>query len=267
MTHVYAFAPPRSQIRSGPVAFLPKSLPENTGLAFIGEAVWPAALLTDRQAQKLVSANNRCGRPNTDVLRRRLAVVDGERVEVWQIDFPDHFTQQEAALYEEPFDHLQRHAPDWKNPHANPALRRALARVSRYLAMPARADLPDWIWIEDELIPDASLVAVARDDDFTHGVLASDVFAAWHRAYGATLPPDQLIESFPLPWPPATGLSGLTATQEESRHAVARAIRAGNRAALHEAIRHAYGWPVDLPETELRDKVSALQLTRSASLR
>lgn len=240
----------------------PTFLPENTGLAFPGETAWPAAALTDRQAEALIAAPNRCGRPNADVLRRRLAVVEGDPVESWQIDFPGHFSQQEAALYEAPFAHLQRRAADWKNPHAQPAMRRALARVSRCLAMPVDAELPDWLWLEEELIPDASLVVVAREDDFTHGILSSDPFAAWHRAHVATLPADQLVASFPFPWPPATGLSGLSAAQEESRHAVARAIRSGNRDALHEAVCRAYGWSLDLDESELRAKLLALNCSR-----
>jgi hypothetical protein len=242
----------------------PEFLPENTGLAFLGETAWPAAALTDRQAEALSAADNRCGRPNADVLRRRLAVVEGEPVESWQIDFPEHFTLQEAALYEAPFDHLQRHAPDWKNPHAQLPLRRAVARISRYLAMPVAADTVDWLWIEEELIPDASLVVVARDDDFTHGILASDAFAAWHRAHFATLPADQLVASFPFPWPPATGLSGLNAAQEESRHAVARAIRSGNRDALHEAVCRAYGWAIDLNGSELLHQVTGRHRSRMA---
>jgi hypothetical protein len=244
------------------VAPAPRFLPENTGLAFRGETAWPAAALTDRQAEAFLASANRCGRPNADVLRRRLAVAEGDPVESWQIDFPEHFSRQEAALYEAPFDHLQRHASDWKNPHAQPALRRALARISRCLAMPVDAEIPDWLWIEEELIPDASLVVVARDDDFTHGILASDTFAAWHRAHLATLPIDQLAGSFPFPWPPATGLSELSAAQEESRYAVARAIRAGNRDTLHEAVCRAYGWSLDLDESELRAKLLALHRSR-----
>lgn len=229
----------------------------------MGEAAWPAAALTVRQAQQFLATANACGRPNSDVLRRRIAVVDGEPAESWQIDFPAHYTLQEAALYEAPFDHLQRHAPDWQNPHLKAALRRALARVSRYLAMPAEAETPDWIWIEDDLIPDASLVVVARDDDFAHGVLASDAFAAWHQAHYAVLSADQLVASFPFPWPPATGLSGLSAAQEESRHAVARAIRSSNHAALHEAACRAYGWPVDLDAAEIIIRLKTLHRQRT----
>jgi hypothetical protein len=235
-------------------------LPENAGLAFLGEAAWPTAQLTDREAQKLLAATNACGRPNIDVLRGRLAVVDGEPVESCQLDFPAHFTAQEAALYEQPFALLQKRAGTWVNLHANPALRRALARVSRWLALPADADAPDWRWIEEELLPDASLLVVARDDDFTHGVLSSQPFALWWRQHRAQ--PVLAVESFPFPWPPATPLSGLSKTQEEQRHTIVRATRGGDAGALNAAVLAAYGWPVDLNEAELLEKLAALNRVR-----
>ncbi len=242
------------------MAFLPNPLPENSGLAFPGETAWAPAQLTERQAKQLLVAANRCGRPNSDVLRRRLAVVDGEPAESWQIDFPAHFTAQEAALYEQPYARLSGGGAG-QNPHANPALRRALARLSRYLAMPADAEIPDWIWVEDELLPDASLVVVAREDDFAHGILSSPAFAAWHRAHRGQLSPDRLVESFPFPWPPATGLSALTAAQEESRHAVARAARAGDAEQLEASVIQAYGWPAT---TDILGQLTVLHRQRMA---
>ena len=233
----------------------PAALAENAGLAFRGEIAWAPALLTEHDAQRLLAVANTCGRPNADVLRRRLAVVDGEPAESWQIDFPAHFTDQEAALYEQPFALLQQRAGLWTNPHAAPALRRALARVSRWLALPADAESPDWRWIEDDLLPDASLLVVARDDDFTHGVLSSHAFALWwaqlHRQ------PVLAVESFPFPWPPATPLSVLSKTQEEQRHAIARAARSGDAAQLNAAVHAAYGWPVDLTDGELLSMLAA----------
>jgi hypothetical protein len=245
------------------MAALPKSLVENAGLVFAGEHAWPLAQLGDGQAEKLAAAANRCGRPNSDVLRRRLAVVDGAPVESWQIDFPTHFTGQEAALYEQPFARLSDAGP-WQNPHANPDLRRALARLTRYLAMPVDAETPDWVWVEDELLPDASLVVVAREDDFTHGILSSAAFAAWHTAYCPVMPPNRLVESFPFPWALSAGLNALTAAQEESRHAVARAIRTGNVDALNEAVARAYSWPVELAGAELVERISILHQKRLA---
>lgn len=206
----------------------------------------------------MAATPNRCGRPNHDVLRQRLAWVAGQSRATWQIDFPAHYTDQEAALYELPFAQL---AGTWRNPHVAPDLRRALARLSRYLAMPA-AHLPDWVWVEDELLPDASLVVVAREDDFTHGVLFSSAFTSWFNAARRALPLERIVESFPFPWPPATTLNALTAAQEESRHAVARAARAGNGEHLNAAVAKAYGWATDLSETEQLEKLQALHGSR-----
>jgi hypothetical protein len=237
----------------------PAPLETNASLAFLGEAAWPPGLLAEREAKRLMAAPNPCGRPNTDVLRRRLGVVDGEPVEAWQIDFPSHFTLQEAALYERPFALLQKRSGGaWLNPHAQPDLRRALARVSRWLATPADAAAPDWRWIEDDLLPDATLLVVTRDDDFTHGVLASHAFALWRQAHHARLSPVQVMESFPFPWPPGTPLSALTAPQEEQRHAIARAVRGANGGQLNAAVSIAYGWQTDLSDEELLGKLVAL---------
>lgn len=241
------------------VALLP--LLENAGLAFLGEPAWTPAQLSEHEAHRLLAMPNACGRPNADVIRRRLAVVDGSPVESWQIDFPEHFTLQEAALYEAPFALLQKHyAQVGVTPSLNPDLRRALARVSRWLALPADADSPDWRWIEDDLLPDVSLLAVARDDNYTHGVLASRAFALWwaeHRRH-----PVLAVESFPFPWPPATPLSALTKAQEEHRHTITRVARGEDADALNGAVLAAYGWPADLDDRELLEKLAMLQRQR-----
>lgn len=238
-------------------------LPENTALAFLGETAWPPATLTTRQAEQLAATANACGRPNSDVLRRRLTVVRDQPIESWQIDFPNHFTPQEAALYEQPFAVLQQRAHSWLNPYTNPSLRRALARVSRFLAMPARADSPDWRWIEEDLLPDATLLVVARDDDFTHGVLQSSTFAFWWQHWRSMLSSDAIVSSFPFPWPPATPLSALTTAQEESRHAIARAARSGDNDLLNAAVLAAYGWPADSDDAALVEKLAELNRTRA----
>jgi len=243
----------------------PSPLSENAGLAFLGEAPWPPAMLTSRQAEKIAAAANACGRPNSDVLRRRLAVENGEPMESWQIDFPDHFTAQEARLYELPFAWIRERVSGdtWLNPHAQPPLRRALARVSRFLALPVDATAPDWRWVADELLPDASLVVVARDEDFIQGVLQSELFANWWRAGRTRLGPVQRVESFPFPWPPATALSALSAAQEEQRHAIARFARAEDAERLNAAVLDAYGWPTDLAHRELIERLTELHRRRT----
>lgn len=242
---------------------MPSPLSLNQDVVFRGEAAWPPATLTTKEAKALMASVNPCGRPNEDVLRRRFILVDGAPRESWQIDFPVHFTDQEAALYEQPFARLAK--AGWRNPHANPALRRALARVSRYLVWPDTsrdAEAGRWTWIEEDLIPDAALLVVARDDDFTHGVLQSSAFAAWQTAHRGKLEPATIVESFPFPWPPGTALSALSAAQEEKRHALARAARSGDPEAIDRAVADAYGWPADLDAPTLVARLAALHPLR-----
>lgn len=221
-------------------------------------------MLTDREARKMLAATNACGRPNRDVMRRWLAVVAGEPVESWVIDFPEHYRLQEASLYEEPFGMLRRHfAQVGISPHYNPDLRLALARTSRWLAMPVAATTPDWRWIEEEVLPDASLLAVARDDDFTHGVLQSSAFAVWHAAHRHSLDPAQVVETFPFPWSPGTLISTLSKEQEEQRFAIARAARDGNPDVINTAVLAAYGWPIGLRAPELVAKLVDLNHART----
>lgn len=163
-----------------PVA--PQPLPENAGLAFIGEIEWLPAVITARQAETLAAVRNPAGRPNSDVLRSFVGKTKRHLHEHWQIDFPAHYREQEAALHEKPFALLGKNVVTksgswWINPHAQPPLRHALARLDRFLATAIDASEPTWSWFGSEHLPDASLLVVARDDDFTHAVLQSAAFA------------------------------------------------------------------------------------------
>jgi len=254
----------------------PSLLAENIGLAFIGEKPWPPAQLTARQAKSFEAARNPSGRPNSDVIRHLVGFDSGHLQETIQVDFPPHFTEQEAALYLKPFS-LLRAEPStvganllatpqitgWLNPHAQPDLRTALARLDRYLATPLAAENPSWDWIDSQRPPDATLLVIARDDDFTHGLLQSRVFAAWWHAWARQLSPTEIVEAFPFPWPPVTLLSALTRTQEEHRLAVARSARTGEQDSLDGAVASAYGWPGDLADEELVANLTTLNRQRS----
>ena len=246
----------------------PRPLPENDGLFFLGERVAMTASIPAKMAERMLGTRNPHGRPNADVLRQVVSAANRHRPNVhWQIDFPQQMGEREASLYEHPFHHLHRAAPPtrhqwWVNPHANARLRAALARRERYLAMPVGADPPAFIWFESAIIPDDTLIAVARDDDFTHGILLARPFALWWRQYHSRRTPTLALHSYPFPWPPATGLSGLTAAQEEQRHAVARAARGTDPDQLNTAVAAAYGWPADLPDDELPLRLGDLNRTR-----
>ena len=268
----------------------PSPLPENTGLAFTGEAEWLPAVITSAQAKALSIARNPAGRPNRDVLRSYVGQTAKGFREHWQIDFPAHYNEQEAALHEKPFALLRKNTgsriasddstvvqarsrnfepketassgPWWINPHARPPLRHALARLDRYLATALDAVGPEWSWLGSEHWPDASLLVIARDDDFTYAVVRSAAFTTWWRAFFQKLAPAHVIESFPFPWPPATPLGSLTKTQQEIRSTAARAALTDDLEPINSAIAAAYGWPSNWDEGEMLAALNELHHLR-----
>jgi hypothetical protein len=247
-----------------------RRLSENAGLAYIGERVARLASIPDAMADRMLRTPNRNGRPNADVVRQIVGAAVRHRLSRhWQIDFPSHMSEHEAACYEHPYHHLHRtvrptHDGWWINPHVHPALRAALARRERFLATPFGVSPPEFSWFESSVIPDDTLLAVARDDDFMHGMLQSRAFVLWWNEVHSRRTPTLAVDSFPFPWPPATELNALTAAQEENRHAISRAARGTDAAALNAAVCAAYGWPPDLDDAALLDNLATLNRERGA---
>ena len=247
----------------------PRALTENTGLAFVGERMAREACIPPKMAERMLGTRNSHGKPNADVLRRLVTAADPRHPSLhWQIDFPAGMGEREASLYEHPFHHLYRsvrpdHAGWWVNPHADPRLRAALARRERYLATPIGADPPGFLWFESSIIPNDTLLAVARDDDFTHGVLQARPFALWWRRFHSRRTSTLAVNSYPFPWPPQKILSALGKVQEEQRHAVARAARGSDAEQLNAAVSAAYDWPVDLTDDELLARLLELNRQRA----
>lgn len=242
----------------------PAPLRENHALAFVGEPVPAAARVSARTARALLETRNPNGKSNHDVLRRTIG-ADG--VDRWMIAFPPEMDEREAALYARPYAELNRHRDAFRAGAAHAAahreLRAALARLERYLATPVESDAPDFEWIDSDLTPDDSLLVVARDDDFTRGVLRSAPFRAWWRAVQTADDPTRAVATFPFPWPPATLLSALSSAQEEQRFAIAKADRAHAEGELDAAIARAYGWPTGLEDAEFLARLRALHATKA----
>ncbi len=243
------------------------TLPENQGFVFAGEPAWPPAVVAARHAQQLRAAANACGRPNADVLRAYVSFADSTTSEHWQVDFPLHRTAQEASLYEQPFALLRERVRNpganwWINPCAQPDLRHALARIERYLAMPFAYTEPAWTWVAGDWLPDESLMVVAREDDFTHAVLQSRIFAEWWLAHYEELGPLQIAESFPFPWPLTRPLGSLTGLQQDLRYDASRAARVGDSVRVNETVAQTYGWPANLDGPDILARLRELHRRR-----
>lgn len=246
----------------------PRLLPENQNLAFVGESVRPAATIPVQLAQRMLATQNRHGRTNVDVVRRVINATAHQQVrEGWMIDFPPEMSEGEAALYEAPYQHLRRslrqHSEGWwTNPNANPTARALIARRERYLSTPI-GFAPEFVWVSSEILPDSTLLVVARDDDFIYGVLRSRAFVAWWDKFHSRRTPTLAVDSFPFPWSPERTLSSLTRAEEEARHGVAIAARSGDQASTDAAVAVAYGWPTELHESEAVEKLIELNRTRA----
>jgi type II restriction/modification system DNA methylase subunit YeeA len=185
-------------------------------------------------------------------------------------------------------------APWWLHWRPRPEMRAALAPQARYLATPILTKHRLFVWITAGTIADHQVVAIARDDDYTFGVLHSRVHELWALAQGTQLEtrprytPTTTFETFPFPRPTDT-----------ERDAIADAARDLDRlrtgwlnppglsdadlakrtltnlynarptwlAQAHErldaAVLAAYGWPTDIEGEDLLARLLGLNLARA----
>jgi type II restriction/modification system DNA methylase subunit YeeA len=86
-------------------------------------------------------------------------------------------------------------------------MRQAFGGISRYIATPRVSEHRFFVWIPVTVLPDSRLVAIARDDDATFGVLESRIHRIWALAKVAlhgvgddpTYNTKEIFETFPFP--------------------------------------------------------------------
>jgi hypothetical protein len=130
-----------------------------------------------------------------------------------------------AAQYTMPFEYLKKNVYPARQKanqatarekwwiHWNPRtqMRESLATLKRYIATPRVAKHRIFVWLENDILPDAQLVVFARDDDYFFGVLHSRLHELWARRLGTQLrdavsgfryTSTTTFETFPFPYPP-----------------------------------------------------------------
>jgi type II restriction/modification system DNA methylase subunit YeeA len=201
-------------------------LPENEGLCFLGIMKGGPFDLTAEQARVMLAAPlNPNGRPNCDVVKHRLIGRDVVRrsQDGWLIDFVDR-SEQEAALYELPFEYVRRTVKPlrdgnrdslmkqnwWLHGRSRPALRERIVGLKRCIVTPEVAKHRVFVWMSTDVVPDHKLHVIARDDDYFFGLLQSRAHELWTLStcswMGVGNDPsynsDTTFETFPFPWPP-----------------------------------------------------------------
>ena len=196
----------------------------NMGVAFMGDTKGGPFDVPGSQARRwLREPANPNGRPNSDVLGPWMNGMDVTRrsADKWIVDFGWDMAQEEAALYEAPFQHAKEYVHPmrqrnrresyrehwWRHVEPRQGMWRALDGLSRFIATPTVAKHRLFTWLDARICPDHQLIVIARDDDVTFGILHSRFHEAWSLRLGTSLgkgndpryTPTTTFETFPFP--------------------------------------------------------------------
>ncbi len=210
-----------------------KVLTENAGTAFQGPVKVGPFEIDAALAQRMLAAPNPHGRSNREVLKPWVNGLDITRRprHMWIIDFAE-MTEEEAALYEVPFEYVKKHVRPirstnrrerrrlfwWRHGETVPGLRLATQRLARFMVTPRVSKYRLFIWAVAGTLPDSAVVAIARDDDYSFGILHSRIHELWARAKGSQLreaesgfryTPRSTFETFPFPQPTPGSTDGV----------------------------------------------------------
>ena len=190
----------------------------------------------------------------------------------------------------------------WRHAEARPAMRRALLPLHRYIGTSMVSKHLTFSWVSPAALPANLVIVVARDDDYFLGVLHSKPHELWALRMGTSLEdrprytPTTTFETFPFPWPPGKEPAGdarveriaeaarrLVALRDEwlnpaglsDKELAKRTLTnlynlrpdwlAAAHAELDAAVAEAYGWPADLSDEEILERLLAENLRRVGS--
>ncbi len=242
-----------------------RRLLENSGCAFIGiQPTGPFQIPGDLAREWLKEPTNPNGRQNADVLAPYLNGMDIARRSQgrWIVDFGVWMEQQDAALFQRPFEYLKSevHPIRQKNRIARardewwitwcprPEFRDAARQLGRYLVTPRVGKHRVFVWLQRRVLPDSQLVALAREDDTSFGIVNSRFHESWTLRLCTWLgvgndpryTPTTTFETFPFP-------EGLTPNIPASAYADdPRAIAIAKAAQRLDELRNAWLNPPNL---------------------
>ena len=180
-----------------------KPLPSNMGAAFQGTTRSGAFDIAGDVARQWLMHINPNGKPNADVIRPWTNGFDITRrpSDTWIIDFGTGMPEDEAMLYETPFIHCKQFIKPARINNRNPRLveqfwhydgvrvgmRKAITPLHRYIATTITAKYRTFVWLHPSKLADATVVAIARSDDATFGILQSRFHVLWAMSTGSWL--------------------------------------------------------------------------------
>lgn len=191
----------------------------------------------------------------------------------------------------------------WQYAEARPGMREALDGLERFIATPAVSKHRVFVWVKSHVLCRQSTLVFARDEDYFFGVLQSSLHELWARSQGTQLrdaesgsryTPTTTFETFPFPWPPGQepqddprvkAIAEAARELVEQRDAWLNPADATNKELkkrtltnlyndyptwlelahkkLDRAVLDAYGWPHDISDEEILERLLELNLERA----
>ena len=293
-----------ADLTAGADLTLAKPLTENSGISFMGDIKVGPFEITADVANGMLRQPNPHGKPNSDVVRRWMIGrdINQRHRDMRIIDFGIDMPESDAALYEAPFEYVlvnvkplrdknrdQRFRRYWWL-HGRPRIemRQALAGMERYIGTSMVSRHRMFAWIDGDVLPDATIIVFARDDDYFFGVLQSRIHTLWASAMGTQLreaqsglryTPTTCFETFPFPEPTveqqeaiALAAAELNQLRENDTRTLTNLYSArptwldNVHGTLDAAVAAAYGWPGDLGDEEILERLLALNLERAGAI-
>jgi len=204
-------------------------------------------------------------------------------------------SEVEAAQFEAPFEHIKQHVKPmragnkravyaerwWIHGEARPEVRATCLKLPRYIATLCISKHRLFVWLKPPVLPDHAPIVFARDDDYFFGVLHSRLHEVWALKLGTQLEtrprytPTTCFETFPMPKPDkmqqgkiaeaAKALDDARNNWLGDRTDKTRTLTAlynkkptwltDLHRKLDEAVCTAYGWPVDMTDEQILERL------------
>jgi len=199
-------------------------LAENRGVSFIGTQKNGPFTISGTQAREwLQIKGNPNGKANSDVLRPWANAMDLTKraSDTWIIDFGVDMSEDDAELYEVPFEYIKQNVQPirktnrdkrlqerwWIFEKSRGELRQSIQHLVRIICTPMVAKHRLFVWLPVLQIPENLVVAIARDDDTSFGILHSRFHELWSLGLCTWLgkgndpryTPSTTFETFPFP--------------------------------------------------------------------
>ncbi len=212
-----------------------KVLKSNAGVGFIGTQKSGDFDIDGSLARTWLRQPNPNGKSNSDVVRPWVNGMDITRrpSDTWIVDFGVSLSEQAASQYEIPFEHISSAVhthllskrAEWLSQGKNTKhldkqiqtwhllwctreeMRKALNGKRRYIGTPRNGKYRLFKWLDITVLPDCQVVAIARDDDISFGIVHSRFHEQWALRVCSWLgvgndpryTPTTTFETFPFP--------------------------------------------------------------------